>query len=258
MLETLPETPGRVRRELDLQIALGGPTTATKGYTAPEADRVYSRARELCRQVGETPTDVPIRLFPALYGLWRFYVVGTRLQAAHELGEQLMALAQSAQDPALLLEAHRALGCTKFHLGELVSARTHLRQGLALYDPRRHRLHSFLYGHDPAVSCLAYLSWTLWMFGYPEQALKRAHELLTLAQELSHPFSLGYALAHAALLYQFFGKVEVVQELPRPAITLSTEWTHHHCQWSCCRPPIRGGYRRSVGRVSERGQLEKP
>jgi predicted ATPase/class 3 adenylate cyclase len=220
LLETLPETPERVRQELDLQIALGVPTTATKGYTAPEAERVYSRARELCRQVGETPTRL---LFPALYGLWRLYAVGTRLQAAHELGEQLMSLAQSAQDPALLLEAQRALGCTMFHLGELGSARTHMEQGLALYDPRRHRLHSFLYGHDPAVSCLAYLSWTLWMFGYPDQALKRAHELLTLARELSHPFSLGYALAHSALLYQFFGKVKVVQELAEAAITLSTE-----------------------------------
>ncbi|UCC64939.1 MAG: hypothetical protein JSV36_07840, partial [Anaerolineae bacterium] len=78
-------------------------------------------------------------------------------------------------------------------------------------------------GHDPAVSCLNYVSCTLWLLGYPDQALKRVHELLTLAQELSHPFSLGYALAHCALFHQFLGKVEVVQELAEAAITLSTE-----------------------------------
>ena len=28
---------------------------ATKGYSAPEVERVYARAHDLCRQVGETP-----------------------------------------------------------------------------------------------------------------------------------------------------------------------------------------------------------
>jgi hypothetical protein len=36
----------------------------------------------------------------------------------------------------------------------------------------------------------------LWVLGYPDQALAKSHEGLTLAQELSHPFSLAmpYAL----------------------------------------------------------------
>ena len=34
---------------------------AAKGYAAPEAEKVYTRARELCQQVGETP-----QLFPVL------------------------------------------------------------------------------------------------------------------------------------------------------------------------------------------------
>ena len=39
----------------------------------------------------------------------------------------------------------------------------------------------------------------LWYLGYPDQALKRSHEALTLAQELSHPFSLAFALSFAAI-----------------------------------------------------------
>ena len=39
--------------------------------------------------------------------------------------------------------------------------------------------------------------WTLWFLGYPDQALKRSHEALALAQELSHPYSLAYALIFA-------------------------------------------------------------
>ena len=141
LLKTLPDTPERTQQELTLQIALGAPLIATKGYAAPEVERAYTRARELCQQVGETP-----QLFPVLWGLWKFYLVRAELQTARELGEQLLSLAQSVQDPALLLEAHHALGWTLFLSGEFASAREHLEQGIALYDPQQHRSHAFLYG----------------------------------------------------------------------------------------------------------------
>ena len=52
---------------------------ATKGYAAPEVEHAYTRARELCQQVGETP-----QLFPVLWGLWVFYQCGrsTRRRAS--------------------------------------------------------------------------------------------------------------------------------------------------------------------------------
>jgi predicted ATPase len=61
VLTTLPDTPDRTRQELDVQTALGPALRAIKGWAAPEAARAYSRARELCQQVGETP-----QLFPVL------------------------------------------------------------------------------------------------------------------------------------------------------------------------------------------------
>src|SRR5262249_43540673 len=64
MLKALPDTPERTRQELDMQAALGPALMATKGYGAPEVERAYARARELCGQVGETP-----RLLPVLWGL---------------------------------------------------------------------------------------------------------------------------------------------------------------------------------------------
>ena len=105
LLATLPETPERAQQELDLQIALGPALMATKGYAAPEVEQTYARARALCQQVGETP-----QLFPALWGLCRFYRSRGALQTARELGEQLLRLAQRAADPTHLLEAHDALG----------------------------------------------------------------------------------------------------------------------------------------------------
>ena len=46
---------------------------------------------------------------------------------------------------ALLVEAHHALGTALFFLGEFASARAHLEQGIALYDPQQHRSRAFLY-----------------------------------------------------------------------------------------------------------------
>lgn len=182
-------------------------------------EKAHARARELCQQVGETR-----QLFPVLFGLWLFYLVRAELQTACELGEQLFTLAQRVQDPALLLEAHRAPGATSLLLGEVALARTHGEQGISLYDPQRHRSHAFLYGLDPGTACLSLAAGALWSLGYPEQALKRIHEALTLARELSHPLSLAFALTFgAARIHQFCREEQAVQERAEAAITLSTD-----------------------------------
>jgi predicted ATPase len=218
LLKTLPDTPERTQQELTLQITLGTPLMATKGYAAPEVERVYARMRELCQQIGETP-----QLFPVLYGLYGISVVRAEYQTARELGEQLFSLAQSVQDPALLMEAHWGLGQILFFLGEFSPAREHFEQGIALYDPQKHNPHISGVVQDTGVSCLTLIAWTLWYLGYPDQALKRSHEALALAQELSHPFSLAFALSHAAGFHHFRRERQATQERVEAAITLSTE-----------------------------------
>ena len=135
-----------------------------------------------------------------------------------------MRLAQSVQDPASLLCGplfRWGIPCSILESWAL--AREHFEQGIALYDPQRHRSHAFLYGHEPGVACLSYAAWILWFLGYPDQALQRIHEALTLAQELSHPFSLAYALSYAAMLHQFRREGQAAQERAEAKITLSTE-----------------------------------
>jgi predicted ATPase len=191
---------------------------ATKGYAGPEAEKVYARARELCRQVGETP-----QLFPVLWGLISFYAVRGESQTAKELAEQILRLAQSVQDPAFLIIAHRAWGATLFWHGEVAPAREHLEQGIALYNRQQHHSLAFLYVTDPGVHCLGYAAGALWCLGYPDQALKRVHEALTLARELSHPNSLAVALDYTAFLHQFRREGQAAQERAEAVIALCTE-----------------------------------
>jgi predicted ATPase len=217
VLKALPDTPERAQQELTLQLTLGA-ALHTKSYLAPEVESAYRRARELCRQVGETP-----QLFAALIGLRRFYYIQGKLQPARELDEELFRLAQHAHDSFLLAMAHQAAGATLFALGELVAAREHLEQGMALYDPQRHRSHVLFYGEDPGVLGLSFVSLVLMLLGYPEQAVRKSHEALTLARELSYPYSLAVALSYACCLHQERREGHVTQERAEAAITLSTE-----------------------------------
>jgi TOMM system kinase/cyclase fusion protein len=217
-LKVLPETPVRSAQELTLLMALGRALIATKGYAASEVGAIYTRARALCQQGVQSP-----QLFPVLFGLWQFYVLQAELPLARELGEQLLALAQHLPDSAYMLEAHRSLAFTLFSLGEMAAARAQAEQGIALYDPHTHQAHVFTYGQDPGTSCLAYAALALWYLGFPEQALQRCREMLKLAHELSHPFSLAHAFYFASLLHQHRREVNDARECAEAAIALATK-----------------------------------
>lgn len=218
LLLTLPDTPERRQQELAFQVALGSPLQALEGYGAPEVETVYTRARELSQQIGETA-----QMFPVLRGLYVFYLLRGKIQAAHELGARLFSLAQSIQDAAFLLEAHFAVGQTLMFRGEFVAAREHLEQGIALYDPVRHHAHAFLYGQDPGVFCQILAAWNLCFLGYPDQALRTNHEALIVAQEVAHPLSLAAAQAFFSITHQFRREGPAAQEHAEATIAFCSQ-----------------------------------
>ncbi|MDH3599234.1 MAG: AAA family ATPase [Candidatus Tectomicrobia bacterium] len=196
LIPSLPDTQARTQRELMLNVTLGAPLLATKGYAAPEVGRVYTRARELCQQAGETP-----QLVQVIFGLWMFYAVRAEFRTALDLAEQLYGISQRQSEPTQGLEAQQALGITAAMRGALLAARDHLEEGAALYDPQHHRAHAFLYGQDSKVVCLCHLSVLLWLLGYPDQARQRSHEARVLAEELPHALSQSWALLYTAMVH---------------------------------------------------------
>jgi predicted ATPase len=85
LLYTLPDTPERAREELTLQIVLGPPLRAAKGYGSPEAERVYTRVRELSQVVGDTS-----QLFQMLHGLWAYYCTRGEPRTGRDIAKQIM------------------------------------------------------------------------------------------------------------------------------------------------------------------------
>ena len=218
LLQTLPDSSERAHQELTLQVTLGPVLIATKGYAALDVERVYTRARQLCQEIGDSR-----QLFPVLVGLRRFHQVRAEYLTAHELGVQLLTMAQPFQDHEWLLEAHFGLGIALFYLGDFMASREHCEQGLSHYDVRQYPSRALLFGQDPGVACYTYVALALWALGYPEQALHRAREGLTLARQLGHPFSLAFALLHVAVLHAARREGQAAQAMAEAALALAQE-----------------------------------
>jgi class 3 adenylate cyclase/predicted ATPase len=218
LLKTLPETPERTQREVDMLITLGASLLAVKGYATGEVRETYTSAQQLCQHL-----DDPHQLFSVLRGLWNYYANRAELQMAYALGEQLLTLAQQERDAAMLCAAHRVLGVTLWSLGSVASASMHFAQGVALYDPHQHRSSVFLYGEDAGVICHILATRALWYLGYPDQGLAQSQQAVLLAQQIAHPFSLSFVLSFAAMFHQFRREERWTQERADAVILLAKE-----------------------------------
>jgi class 3 adenylate cyclase/predicted ATPase len=195
LIEDLPKNPEHSRQELMLQLALGPPLSLLKGFAAPEVEAAYSRALNLSQQA-----EGALLRFPALWGLWHFYVLRAEFPKAITLAEQLISFTQTADDTVPVSDAFRARGQTFLLTGEFSQARTYLEKGIVLDNGRQQRTYN---AEDPGVVCRSFSALAHWFLGYPDQALRRSHEAVSLAQELSHPFSLSAAHHFKALLHLF-------------------------------------------------------
>jgi predicted ATPase len=221
ILEESPQTfeiTERAQKELELLLGLGTPLITIKGFASQEVESVYSRARELCQQVGEPP-----QLFPVVWALWVFFTARSQHPVARELGEQCLRLAESIHDEALVLEAHHALGVTLLCLGEFVQGLDHLEKVSASYDRDRHGFLALQYGQDTGVVCRSHAAWALWLLGNPARALETANETMMIASRLSQPYTLATASVICAWISQFYRDDRRIQEQADTAIALAAE-----------------------------------
>jgi DNA-binding winged helix-turn-helix (wHTH) protein/tetratricopeptide (TPR) repeat protein len=218
VLQTLPDTPERSQHELDLLIALAKALRVTKSPAAPELEPVLIRAAALTQQVGE-----PSQHTAVLYALWGFRNVRAENHAAQAVAEQLLDLAQRQHDPALLLVAYHTLGVTLGSVGAFALARTHLEQGIALSDAQRQATPHPGLVQNRGANFRALVLQLLWALGYPDQAVQRSQEALTMAHALAHPLCLAEALRFSARLYAYRREWQTAQAHAEALLALATE-----------------------------------
>jgi predicted ATPase len=200
-IATIQKTPALRREEINLQAAIITPLIHVKGYAAPETKAAAEQTRLLIEQAeahGETPED-PLMRFSALYGLFVVNLVTFNGVVTRELAEQFSTLAEKQEATVPIMIGHRLMGHALLLTGEIAAAQAHYSQGLAPYDPLKHRPFATRFGQDISVAILGFRSFALWLLGYPDAALADADCALNDAREIGHAATLMYALNHAAM-----------------------------------------------------------
>jgi tetratricopeptide (TPR) repeat protein len=193
-LQAIPPSVERARAELEVLLAKGVAVRAAKGYSAPEAERVFLRACELCEELGDR-----VRSVHALRGLWAFYYVAARWRDAARVADRLDAAAEGLEDRVVLAVREFVIGATLLFRGEPPGASLRLRGALKHYDEGDRDAHIRHSGHDAATLVRGHLVLAQWFLGLPEQALRTSREGLEIARRVAHPFSLAQMLAFSAV-----------------------------------------------------------
>ena len=213
LLKHLPDDVGRARLELSVQSVLGHSLGAVKGWAAAELEPVYARARQLCAQIRD-----PALACDVIYGQWLACHWKLELDKALKLADELLAAAENAKDPAMLLAGNHARGTILLQLGELGSATEHLEKALAAFDLRQplslqlesRRLGAFFFLHSGLLG-----------LGYPDRARAISREMQEVAQRSSAPYVLAQASSYAAFHNLTGGNPTAAQKHAEEAMALT-------------------------------------
>ncbi|HEY6299863.1 MAG TPA: hypothetical protein VIW95_09495 [Candidatus Binatus sp.] len=216
LLKSLPEDDERRREEASLQLTFAEAAAAARGPGDDEVGAAFARARDLCTQLGDTR-----RTFRVLLGLRFFYNFKSQWQNDLETSQQLVALAEREPGPARLLWANTALGESLGYQGRHRDARAHLEKAIALIPAIAE--HTVFPVADPRITALDVLGDVLWCLGFPDQALERCREALTLARKLGRPFPLCSAYSGVCTVYRDRGEVSALEEAANEMRVLADE-----------------------------------
>lgn len=217
-LSGLPDTTERCKQEIEIQLALGIPLIAVRGYPAEETLEAFARARALCLKL-----DGPPEYFQALFGMWGHSWMGGKLDDALNMANEFLSRARMSADAVPLMVAHRVMGSTLLCRGEFQSSRQHFEESIALSKRKGKRSLYNLYMVDPQAASLLLLSWDLWFLGYRDQSLSRVLEALQLGQELAHPYTIAFAHYMTSAVHLFRGEPDQSLAHAEKSLEISSE-----------------------------------
>ncbi len=224
-IATLPSTSDLRREQIILHVALLNTLMHVKGYGAPETKAAVAQVRALieqAEQLGEPPDD-PSLLLSALFGQWIVNFINFNGDVAQALAARFLALGEKDGAAVPRMIGHRTMASTLALIGDLVEARAHYDEALALYRPAEHRRLMTRFGQDLRVTCLAFRSMALWLLGYPEAALKGADCALMEARQIEHAATLMFTLNFPILVNTYCGNYDAANEHLKELVALAEE-----------------------------------
>jgi class 3 adenylate cyclase/predicted ATPase len=196
LVELTEDLVERPRIEYKFCVALVTPLIATKGYNAPELERLFERALRLSEEIGDTE-----EILPVLYSRQAYELVGGQFDRAAVHAEEAIRIAERNPLVDSAAFAGRLFATLKLFRGEATTAGEQLKQMLAQYDSVRHGASALTYGQDHYVACASYLTLGLWFLGFTDEARRLSERAIEYARSLNHTHTLQFALAYAGALF---------------------------------------------------------
>jgi class 3 adenylate cyclase/tetratricopeptide (TPR) repeat protein len=206
----LAESSDRSRKELDLRISQGGALIATQGYASSKVEKTYSRAAELCDELG---SDLPPRV---VYGVWVGNFVRGDLASSRLMVPNLERLAQQP-DPASALVALAALASWAFWQGDYERLGEHHASAQKLYAfEKLKQQHEQLlrdHGFEGLLYPQLYYAWSRIVVGDAAGGLETWKDAVTLSTRINDPYVTCEVLAFGAAIHHDLGDFRTAGEL---------------------------------------------
>jgi class 3 adenylate cyclase/tetratricopeptide (TPR) repeat protein len=198
LLGTQPRSSVRMRQELQVYLVLGAINAEYRGFSAADCGAAYTKALELCRELGDPP-----EIFTVLSGVGSFQITRSGFEQCRSLAEECLARAAQQQTRPPFVMGHRLLGGTLFLTGQLAAARGHLEQAVSIYeeDQSLYRATQGLYVQDHKSTGLCYLALTLTLLGHLDRGLQAAENGLRHSQALGAPHTVNFSLCYLAAVH---------------------------------------------------------
>jgi tetratricopeptide (TPR) repeat protein len=163
------------------------------------ARAALNRSLAIAEQRGDAPNQLQL-----LSLLHMFHHRVGDFKATLHYARQSAAVSEAIAVPAAAALAHSLLGSSLHHSGDITGARAELEAALQL-GPGHARAHTIYLDFEHYNYAGIALARTLWLQGYPVQAMERAHESVEDAVSKSHPVPLSRALVWAISVFLWAG-----------------------------------------------------
>jgi class 3 adenylate cyclase/predicted ATPase len=213
-----PTSTSMRRRQLDLQVSLGNALIATRGYSAPETQAAFAKARELASGI-----ENPAERFATYYGLFIGGLVRGELAVSREIAQKFLEETADQPGSGEFGIAHRIAGLAHFFAANFVDARQHFETALSAFDPERDRDFAFRFGQDPIVATKVYLGYTLWLLGDVDRGRRLVDEAVERASSTGHVQTIAYVHIQAATFEMSRRNAERARAHANRGLTLAKE-----------------------------------
>ena len=215
LVETLPETRERHQLELGLRMAIGAPLAVVRGWSHPEFEQTYTRARALASEIGESP-ELP----GVLVGVAAAYQAKGDLLTAEKVARQALSAAKRTGDTFDVLSAHHVVGVPLLYQGQFSRAQRHFEQSIASYNPGTHGFLAYAAGIDRGAVAHTYQAWCHVYLGHPDRALTLSEVAVEFARRVEHPATLAIVLSFAGVVDLERGEFDRARERAEEIVDL--------------------------------------